>query len=111
MRENELMGDVPHFSGADFEKETQKGNWIIDFWVEWCGPCKIIGPEVEEAARQLKGKVHVAKVNVDEEQDLAQQYDVMSIPTLLFLKDGIVVDRTVGALKADEIIAKANEVF
>ena len=105
------MGDVLHFSHAAFEAHTRKGNWIIDFWAEWCGPCTIIGPEVEAAAGKLGGKVKVAKVNIDKEQDLAQLYDVMSIPTLLFIKDGEVVDRTVGVLEADEIVAKANEVF
>ncbi|MBM3230399.1 thioredoxin [Candidatus Pacearchaeota archaeon] len=105
------MGDVPHFSQKEFEAKTAKGNWIIDFWAEWCGPCKIIGPEVEAAAKKLAGKVSVGKVNVDEEQDLAQQYEVMSIPTLLFIKNGQVVDRTVGALESDEIIEKAEEVF
>ena len=105
------MSSLLALSDETFSSVTQKGNWIVDFWAEWCGPCKIIGPEVEEAAQKLTGKVKVGKLNVDDHQEIAQQYEVMSIPTLLFLKDGIVVDRTVGALEADEIIAKANEVF
>lgn len=105
------MSALPALTDATFASATAKGNWIVDFWAEWCGPCTIIGPEVETVAKKLTGKVHVAKVNVDENQEIAQQYEVMSIPTLLFIKEGEVVERTVGALEADEIIAKANEVF
>ncbi len=105
------MSSVQAFSQAEFEAKTKKGTWIVDFWAEWCGPCKIIGPEVDAAAKQLGEKVHFAKVDIEANQDLAEQYDVMSIPTLLFIKDGQVVDRTVGVLEADEIIEKANDVF
>lgn len=111
MEDEQVMSALPALSDATFASATAKGNWIVDFWAEWCGPCKIIGPEVEAAAQKLKGNVRVAQVNVDENQDVAQQHDIMSIPTLLFIKNGEVVDRTVGVLEADDIIAKANEVF
>jgi thioredoxin 1 len=70
----------------------------VDFWAVWCGPCKAIAPAVEELARQYKGKVKVAKMDVDEHQQVPQQYGIRSIPTLLLFKGGRVVDTIVGAV-------------
>jgi len=70
---------------------------LVDFWAEWCGPCKQIGPLLEELATEYTGKVAIGKVNVDEQPDLAQQYGVRSIPMLLILKNGQVIDQWVGA--------------
>lgn len=71
---------------------------MVDFWAEWCGPCKMLGPTMEELARQYEGKVLVAKVNVDEEPQLAAQFGVMSIPTVVFFKNGQEFDRKVGVM-------------
>ena len=71
---------------------------LVDFWAEWCGPCKAIAPVLEEVAKELDGKLKVAKVNVDENQDLAAQFQVRSIPTLLVLKGGVVQKQMVGAM-------------
>lgn len=71
---------------------------LVDFWAEWCGPCKAIAPVLEEVAKELEGKMKVAKVNVDENQDLAAQFQVRSIPTLLVLKGGVVQKQMVGAM-------------
>jgi thioredoxin 1 len=70
----------------------------VDFWAVWCGPCRLIAPIVEELARQYEGKLKVYKVDVDQEQSLAMQYGIMSIPTLLLFKNGQVVEQIVGAL-------------
>ncbi|MCL1937017.1 MAG: thioredoxin [Candidatus Azobacteroides sp.] len=70
---------------------------VVDFWAEWCGPCKMISPIVEELADEYKGRVVVGKVNVDENEDLAIEYKIHSIPTLLFFKDGELVNKHVGA--------------
>ena len=70
---------------------------VVDFWAEWCGPCKMIGPSLEEISNELGGKVKIAKVNIDENPELAAQFGVRSIPTLMVFKDGQVADTKVGA--------------
>lgn len=70
---------------------------VVDFWAEWCGPCKMIAPALDEIASELGGKVKIAKVNIDENQDLAVQYGVRSIPTLMIFKGGELADTKVGA--------------
>ena len=71
---------------------------VVDFWAEWCGPCKMIGPSLEEIATELAGKVKIAKLNIDENPELAAQFGVRSIPTLMIFKGGEVADMKVGAL-------------
>ena len=74
-----------------------KGLTVIDFWAEWCGPCKIISPIIEELAAEYDGKVQIGKVDVDNNHEVSMKYNIRSIPTILFLKDGEVVDKHVGA--------------
>jgi len=79
---------------------------LVDFWAEWCGPCKMIAPIIDQLAVELQGKLKVAKVNVDEQPDLAGEFNVMSIPTLLVFKGGKPVDQIIGAMPKDRLLAK-----
>ncbi len=77
---------------------------IVDFWAPWCGPCHMISPVLEELAQEKADQLKIAKVNVDENQQLAGQYQIMSIPTLLFFKGGQVVDQMIGAVSKEKIV-------
>lgn len=81
---------------------------VIDFWAEWCGPCRMIAPIVEELAAEYEGKVVVTKCDVDSNDDVAAEYKVRNIPTLVFLKDGQLVDKHVGAISKDALKAKID---
>lgn len=90
----------------NFESEVLKSNVpvIADFWATWCGPCRMIAPLLEDIARENEGKLKVAKINVDEEMELAMKYQIEAIPTLLIFKNGEMVKKSVGLLSKEEIL-------
>ncbi|TFE28932.1 thioredoxin [Cohnella luojiensis] len=90
----------------NFTENVAQGVSLLDFWAPWCGPCKIQLPIVEELSEELKGTATIAKVNVDEEPELASQFGVMSIPTLILFKDGQPVDKLVGLQSKESLKAK-----
>ena len=94
------------FTDANFKEKATSGVAVVDFWAEWCGPCRMIGPVIEELAGEYEGKVLVGKVDVDENAELSQQFGVRSIPTILILKDGEVVDKHVGVTTKQALIEK-----
>ena len=81
---------------------------VVDFWATWCGPCRALAPVVEEIASEYEGKAEIVKCNVDDCDEIAAQYSIRSIPTLIFFKDGKAVDRLVGAVPKSEITAKID---
>jgi len=97
-------------NAQNFDEEVTKSTVpvMIDFYADWCGPCKMLMPIVEELAGELEGKAKIVKLDVDASQDLAQKYGVMSIPTLVFVKNGEEVDRVTGAIPKDAIQEKLN---
>lgn len=91
-----------------FKEKTRKGFVIIDFWAEWCGPCKRLAPIFDKLSKEYKGKVVFYKVNVDENGELAQGLGVMGIPCLIVFKDGAEVDRIVGAMPSEQLRARID---
>lgn len=90
-------------TGSDFDTKIASGVTLIDFYADWCGPCQAIAPVIDEIASEYDGKAGVYKVNVDDSQDLAEKFWVMSIPTLLVFKDGELVEKTMGASAKGDI--------
>ena len=101
------------FTADNFNEEVMNSKVpvLVDFYADWCGPCQMMGPVVEELAEQYDGKVKIGKVNVDGERRLALKYQVLSIPTFLIIKDGQVVDRSMGAMPKDVLEEKLMAVI
>jgi thioredoxin 1 len=112
-KEHTKMGDVAEVTQATFEESVLKSDVpaLVDFWAPWCGPCRMVGPVVEELAKEYAGKLKVAKVNTDDQPALAGSYGVRGIPTLIFFKDGQEVDRVVGAQPKSALASKIDSVI
>ena len=93
-------------TNGNFESEVKNAGTpiLVDFWAEWCGPCRMVAPVLEQIADEMQGKVRIGKVNVDEESSLAGRYGIQSIPTLLLFRDGRVVDQYIGATSRDVLV-------
>jgi thioredoxin 1 len=102
------MSNAKSVSGSSFEAEVIKSpkTVLVDFWAEWCGPCKMIAPLLDEIASEQPDKVKIVKVNVDEEQSLAQKFNISSIPTLLFFKNGQIKEQIVGLTSKKILVEK-----
>ena len=105
------MGKYIELTNSNFESTIKEGVSLVDFWAPWCGPCRMIAPVIEELANDFDGKANICKVNTDEEQDLAVRFGVRSIPTILFMKDGEVVDQMIGAASKQAYADKLNSLL
>ena len=105
-----MSTNVAAIRSTDFEQEVVKSDKLViaDFWAEWCGPCKMIAPLLDEIARELPDKVKIVKVDVESEPQLAQQFGIYNIPTLLFFKDGKVKEQVVGTVAKKVLLEKIN---
>lgn len=100
-----------HLTDANFKKDVLESKLpvMVDYWATWCGPCKMITSVIEELAKEYGGKIKIGKINVDENPKTATQYGIMSIPTLVFFKNGKVMEQVIGALSKAELKKKIEE--
>jgi len=107
------MSQVAIVGSGNFDSEVVESSdpVVVDFWAEWCQPCKMLSPVLDKVADKFNGKLKIVKCNVDENQDIAMKYGVMSIPNLIFFKDGQVVNQAVGYMNEAQLSAKVDEVL
>ncbi len=107
------MAEVTAVGSGNFENEVVQASEavVVDFWAEWCQPCKMLTPVLDKIAQSYTGRLKVVKCNVDENQDIAMKYGVMSIPNLIFFKDGQVVNQAVGYMNESQLSTKVDEVL
>ena len=105
-----MSANVLELSDTSFEQEVKHSSVpaVVDFWAEWCGPCKLLSPVVEQLAGEFTGKIKFGKINVDDHIEQAQAFRVMNIPTLIFFKGGKEVDRVVGVAPKEALVKKLN---
>ena len=108
-----MAGSTLEITEQNFDQEVEKSNVpvLIDMWAAWCGPCRIIGPVVEELAGKYQGKMKVGKLNVDDHPQVAGRFRIMNIPTLLLFKGGQEVDRIVGVVPKEELARRIDRVL
>lgn len=101
------------FTDDNFEKEAINSDKpvVVDFWAEWCGPCRMVGPIIEELASDYEGKAVIGKVNVDLHNEISAKYGIRNIPTILFLKNGEVMDKQVGAVQKSILAGKLDQLL
>lgn len=102
-----------NITDKNFKEEVLKSPLpvLVDFWATWCGPCKMLAPIIEELAKEYTGKIKIVKLNVEEGQSIPTQYGIMSIPTIIFFKDGKILNQLVGALTKQQLKQKIEEII
>lgn len=104
-------GTIKHLTDGNFEQEVKSGVVLVDFHANWCGPCRMLAPVLEQVAKEIEGKASIGKVDIDSEQKTATRFQITSVPTMILFKDGEEAGRLIGLKNADEvrkfILAKA----
>ena len=100
---------VKELTSSEFDSFSRKGLVLIDFYADWCMPCVMMAPVLEETANKFKGKIMIGKINVEESPDVAQKFGVSSLPTIIILKEGEVIDKFMGAISEEELEEKLKE--
>ena len=104
---------IKELTDNDFHQEVEKSDlpYIVDFWAIWCAPCAMVGPVMEEIAKEYEGQVNIGKVNVDNELKTANEFVIQNIPTIIIFKDGKEVERIIGAVPKEHIVKKLDKYF
>ena len=102
------MSTYIELTQENFESTVKEGVSLVDFWAPWCGPCRMLSPVIDELAKEFEGKANICKVDTDAQQELAVKYGVRSVPTILFMKDGEIVDQLIGAQSKQALADKIN---
>ena len=105
------MGKYIELTNENFDATVSEGVALVDFWAPWCGPCRMISPVIEELAEEFEGKAKICKVNTDEQQELSMKFGVRSIPTIVFMKNGEIVDTMIGAASKQAFADKINSLL
>lgn len=105
------MGKYIELNNGNFKEVTNSGVSLVDFWAPWCGPCRMLAPVIDELANEFDGKASICKVNTDEEADLSAQFGVRSIPTIVFMKNGEIIDTIIGAQPKNVLVEKLNSLL
>ena len=105
------MSKVINLTNDNIEETIKSGVSLVDVWAPWCGPCRMVGPVIDEISEDFDGKANICKVNSDEEQEIAVKYGIRSIPTIMFFKDGELVDTVVGAQSKEFFTKKLNDLI
>lgn len=106
-----MPDSIKELNGKNFDEFISKGNAVVDFWAEWCGPCKMLAPIFDEVAKEMKGKAKFGKVNIESGQEIADNLGVMSIPTVIFFKDGEMVERFSGFVDKKKFAEMVKSTF
>lgn len=108
-----MSSKIAYLTQENFETEALKSELpvLVDFYADWCGPCQMLSPILENLATKYDGKAKICKLNIDEHKKIALQYQVMSIPTLLFIKDGEIKEKAVGALSESDLSSKLDQML